>query len=177
LNPVVETGRIAAGGVGQHGLDLVEALGENGFRRLCRRILVPQRDHLGLQIVGQGSAQLYQIRPFPQSAVIAGTLVGCRHISGDRLTEIVDDADLDQPEKVDPFEGIAKQDGQKAQPPAVFGGAFLPPLRRVAAAQRVLELVGRVKKCEDCRNPARVGRHGASAAVCIGVRGAGQRAS
>jgi hypothetical protein len=89
IESIVEIGRIEPDVELHHGFKLVEALGEDSFRRTAFAVLCPKRHDFGAQIVGQGFAQRHEVSSFARGSPVVSGLMDGRNIAGNRLAQIV----------------------------------------------------------------------------------------
>ena len=71
-----------------------------------------------------GREQLQQVVPLAVRLGRVGGLAHGRHVAADRLAEVVDDAELDQPPELDLGEAVGEHQGHQAEAPGVGGRAL-----------------------------------------------------
>ena len=146
---MVEAGRGGAGRVLEDRLQLVEALGEPRLGAAGGRVVLPELQQLGAQVGGQGGAEGLHVGPLPRLAAVVGGLERRRHVARDRLAQVVDQRQLQQPLQVQARKIAGEEHDHQREAPGMLGRALRPPARGEAGAERVLQALGPLQEGED----------------------------
>ena len=104
--------------------------------------------------------QIEQVAPLPVGLHPGRRLLQGRKVAADGLTEVMDEADLDEAAKVYIRKAVVKEERHEAEPPRVVGHALLPSARGVAGADGILQALGTAEEIEETIEVGMAGRIG-----------------